>query len=125
MTHSKGTVDTLEALAKYPALADRVAAVISVSGAVYGSPLADSVPGALVYLGHQLPLATCPPGENVEAVESLRPSVRRAWFASPSPARSRALLFTGRLRRAGEHVGAADAVLERLRRKPIPPTTAS
>ncbi len=81
VTHSKGTVDTLEALAKYPAVADRVAAVISVSGAVYGSPLADSMPRALIYLGHQLPLVTCPPGENAEAVESLRRSVRVAWFA--------------------------------------------
>jgi len=90
VTHSKGTVDTLEALAKYPALADRVAAVISVSGAVYGSPLADNVPGALVFLGHQMPLATCPPGENVEAVESLRRSVRMAWFATHRlPARVR------------------------------------
>jgi hypothetical protein len=90
VTHSKGTVDTLEALAKYPALANRVAAVISVSGAVYGSPLADRVPGALVYLGHQMPLATCPPGENVEAVESLRRSVRLAWFATHRlPARVR------------------------------------
>ena len=90
VTHSKGTVDTLEALAKYPVLADRVAAVISVSGAVYGSPLADSVSSALVYLGHQVPLVTCPPGENVEAVESLRRSVRRAWFATHRlPARVR------------------------------------
>jgi len=90
VTHSKGTVDTLEALAKYPALADRVTAVVSVSGAVYGSPLADSVPSALVHLGHQVPLATCPPGENAQAVESLRPSVRRAWFATHRlPARVR------------------------------------
>jgi hypothetical protein len=90
VTHSKGTVDTLEALAKYPALADRVAAVVSVSGAVYGSPLADSTPGALIHLGHQIPLVTCPPGENAEAVESLRRSVRLAWFASHRlPARVR------------------------------------
>jgi hypothetical protein len=90
VTHSKGTVDTLEALAKYPALADRIAAVVSVSGAVYGSPLADSMPSALVYLGHQMPLLTCPPGENMEAVESLRRSVRLAWFASHRlPARVR------------------------------------
>jgi hypothetical protein len=82
VTHSKGTVDTLEALAKYPALADRVAAVISVSGAVYGSPIADSVPRELVYLGEGIPLATCPPGENMAAVQSLRRSVRLAWFAT-------------------------------------------
>ena len=90
VTHSKGTVDTLEALAKYPSLTDRVAAVVSVAGAVYGSPLADSMPSALVYLGHQMPLLTCPPGENAEAIESLRPSVRRAWLvAHHVPARVR------------------------------------
>jgi hypothetical protein len=50
----------------------------SVAGAVYGSPLADSMPSAIVYLGHQIPLLTCPPGENMEAVESLRRFVRLA-----------------------------------------------
>ena len=90
VTHSKGTVDTLEALAKYPALANRVAAVISVSGAVYGSPLADSLPSALLQLGEGVPLATCPPGENLEAVQSVRRSVRLAWFANHRlPARVR------------------------------------
>ncbi len=82
VTHSKGTVETLEALAKYPELADRVAAVISVSGAVYGSPLVDSVPRALVYLGEGMPLSACPPGERQESVESLRRSVRLAWFTA-------------------------------------------
>ena len=45
VTHSKGTVDTLEAIVKYPAIAERTAAVISFSGAVNGSPLADAFPG--------------------------------------------------------------------------------
>ena len=39
--YSKGTPDILEGLATYPELARRVAAVVSVAGAVGGSPLAD------------------------------------------------------------------------------------
>ena len=44
VTHSKGTVDSLTALAEWPDLADRVVALVSVAGAVNGSPLADVVP---------------------------------------------------------------------------------
>jgi hypothetical protein len=82
VTHSKGTVDTLEALVKYPALAERTAAVISFSGAVNGSPLADELPEFLIKLGHELPLSNCPPGEGVEAVDSLRRTVRLSWLST-------------------------------------------
>ena len=82
VTHSKGTVDTLEALVKYPSLAERTAAVISFSGAVNGSPLADELPQFLIKLGHELPMSNCPPGEGVEAVDSLRRSVRLAWLST-------------------------------------------
>lgn len=82
VTHSKGTVDTLEALVKYPELTDRVLAVISVSGAVNGSPIADVVPETLAKLGEQASLSSCPPGQGTEAVDSLRPSVRLGWLAS-------------------------------------------
>jgi hypothetical protein len=82
VTHSKGTVDTLEALVKYPSLAERTAAVISFSGAVNGSPLADELPGFLVELVQELPLSSCPPGEGLEAVDSLRRNVRISWLAT-------------------------------------------
>lgn len=82
VTHSKGTVDTLEALANYPSVAERTAAVISFSGAVKGSPLADVFPGFLLELVHKIPLASCPPGEGTEAVESLRRNVRLSWLAT-------------------------------------------
>ncbi len=81
-THSKGTVDTLEALVRYPSLAERTAAVVSFSGAVNGSPLADELPEFLIKLVNELPLAFCPPGEGVEAVESLRRNVRLAWLST-------------------------------------------
>ena len=41
MGYSKGTTDILHFLVKYPDLAHRVSAVLSVAGAVNGSPLAD------------------------------------------------------------------------------------
>jgi hypothetical protein len=81
VTHSKGTVDTLEALVKYPELAERTAAVVSFSGAVNGSPLADELPEFLVKIGHELPVLNCPAGEGTEAVDSLRRNVRLSWLA--------------------------------------------
>jgi hypothetical protein len=88
VTHSKGTVDTLEALVKYPSLAERTAALVSVSGAVNGSPLAEAFPELLLKLAHELPLSSCPPGENVEAVESLRRNVRLSWLSTQQLPRS-------------------------------------
>jgi hypothetical protein len=82
VTHSKGAVDTLEALVKYPAAARRTAAVISFSGAVEGSPLADAFPEFLLRLADRLPLSSCGQGEDFEAVRSLRRSVRISWLAA-------------------------------------------
>lgn len=82
VTHSKGTVDTLQALADHPELSDRVLAVVSVSGAVNGSPIADVFPQSLARLAEEAKLSSCPPGEGIEAVESLRRSTRLAWLAT-------------------------------------------
>ena len=87
VTHSKGTVDTLEALVRHPALAERIVAVVSVSGAVNGSPLAEAFPDFLYTMAHELPLSSCPQGEGMEAIESLRRNVRLSWLAThPLPA---------------------------------------
>ena len=82
VTHSKGTVDSLQALATYPELAGRVVALVSVAGAVNGSPLADAVPTALAELVSGSALLACPPGRGAEAADSLRRSVRLAWLAT-------------------------------------------
>lgn len=42
MGYSKGTPDILEAIVSYPELEARVAAVVSIAGAVGGSPLANN-----------------------------------------------------------------------------------
>ncbi len=82
VTHSKGTVDTLEALVKYPSVAERTAAVVSVSGAVNGSPLASAFPDFLVKLTHKISFYSCPPVEHIESVESLRRNLRLSWLST-------------------------------------------
>jgi len=81
MGYSKGTPDILEALVKYPQLTSRVGAVISLAGAVGGSPLANKTDADAVNLFRRIPGADCEPGDG-GAVESLKTSVRRAWLAT-------------------------------------------
>lgn len=84
--YSKGAVDILQFLVDEPALARSVAAVVSVAGPIYGSPLADK--GAWWYR-HFLRNAfagTCDPGDG-GVIDSLRPAERSAWMQShPLPA---------------------------------------
>jgi pimeloyl-ACP methyl ester carboxylesterase len=42
--YSKGAVDVVEALVRFPALVARVAALVSVAGPIRGSPVADTIP---------------------------------------------------------------------------------
>lgn len=77
--YSKGAPDILEAMATYPELRARVAAVVSVAGAVWGSPLADDVtPFGLAPL-RSWPGAKCTAGDG-GGLESLTPAVRADWM---------------------------------------------
>ncbi|MGD8346200.1 MAG: hypothetical protein PVI83_03080 [Lysobacterales bacterium] len=79
--YSKGAPDILEAIVSYPEIQPWIAAVVSVAGAVGGSPLANTTSeGALDLLRH-VPKAECTRGDD-EGVESLRPATRRAWLAA-------------------------------------------
>jgi hypothetical protein len=78
--YSKGAPDVLEAIVAYPEIRDRVAAVVSVAGAVGGSPLANDAEQYQADLLRHFPGATCDSGDG-GAVASLRPGVRRAWMA--------------------------------------------
>ncbi len=83
--HSKGVVDTLRALVTYPELRSRVVAVVSLAGAIGGSPLADLAPDAAASIAQNTPGLHCKDGDG-GALESLRPSVRRNWLAkNPLP----------------------------------------
>jgi hypothetical protein len=78
--YSKGAPDILEALAEYPEIRPRVAAMVSAAGAVGGSPLANDADQSQAEWLQYFPGATCTKGDG-GAVESLRPATRRAWLA--------------------------------------------
>jgi pimeloyl-ACP methyl ester carboxylesterase len=78
--YSKGTPDVLDAVVRYPELQQRVAAVVSIAGAVGGSPLADDANQGQANMMVHWPKARCDPGDG-GAVESLRTDVRKKWLA--------------------------------------------
>jgi len=73
--YSKGAADTMEALLRFPELAGRVAAFVSLAGAVNGSPLAVVVPGWIQELVALLPGTRCEMGDR-EALRDLAPDRR-------------------------------------------------
>jgi pimeloyl-ACP methyl ester carboxylesterase len=79
--YSKGAPDILEAVVAYPELAERVAAVVSIAGAVHGSPLAADATQAQANMLTMVPGSACEEehGDN-DAVLSLKPEVRRQWL---------------------------------------------
>jgi len=83
--YSKGTPDILEAIVNHPEIRARVAAIVSVAGAVGGSPLANAAEQYQADLLQHFPGAACDSGDG-GGVASLRPAVRRAWLAqNPLP----------------------------------------
>lgn len=81
--YSKGILDILEAIISYPELHPRVAAVVSVAGAVGGSPLANDATQSMLNLLKYFPDAECDTGDE-GALESLKPEVRKRCLASHS-----------------------------------------
>jgi pimeloyl-ACP methyl ester carboxylesterase len=76
---SKGTPDSLEALVNYPEVASKVVAMVSYAGAVSGSELATDTELSQLNLLTRVPRSDCDEGDG-RALESLLPSVRRAWL---------------------------------------------
>jgi hypothetical protein len=77
--YSKGAPDILTALVNHPEILPYVAAVVSVAGAVGGSPLAYAATESQLDLLRHAPQAECSAGDG-KAIESLRPSVRQDWL---------------------------------------------
>jgi pimeloyl-ACP methyl ester carboxylesterase len=84
--YSKGAVDILEALVKYPALVARVDAVVSVAGPIGGSPLADGVAPWRRTLIETIASPLCGGGRG--AITSLTREERRRFMASAHLPRS-------------------------------------
>jgi pimeloyl-ACP methyl ester carboxylesterase len=86
--HARGAVDILELLVAHPEVASRVQAVLSVAGAINGSPLADSPTGAaLLFPGGGD--TSCSEGE-WQSLGDLKRAHRVRWLmAHPLPTRTR------------------------------------
>ena len=83
--YSKGAPDILQAIVEYPKLSERVVAVVSVSGAIGGSPLANAADQKDLNIIRRFPGANCSDGDG-GAIDSLRPATRRSWLArNPLP----------------------------------------
>lgn len=83
--YSKGAVDILEAIVTYPEIRPKILAVVSTSGAIGGSPLANAADSSRLNMVGKLPGVHCSPGDG-GAIESLRPEIRKAWLAeNPLP----------------------------------------
>jgi len=77
--YSKGISDALEFVVGYPDLAQRVDAVVSLAGAVFGSPLAENTAGLYAVLLSHWPHGTCEVGDR-GVIDSLKPTERRRWL---------------------------------------------
>ena len=77
--YSKGLPDTLAFVVGHPAAAKRIAAIVSVAGAMNGSPLADDLASAYRDLAAGFPLPGCAAGTGAE-IHDLRRDVRLEWW---------------------------------------------
>jgi hypothetical protein len=78
--YSKGAADILETLVRRPEVRPLVSAVVSVAGAVNGSPLATEYAGLYGRVLSQRALGACPPG-NGGVLGSLTRSTRLHWLS--------------------------------------------
>jgi hypothetical protein len=79
--YSKGAPDILQAVVDYPEIKERVVAVISASGAIGGSPLANAADQKDLNIIRRFPGGDCSEGDG-GAIDSLRPATRRSWLAN-------------------------------------------
>ena len=77
--YSKGVVDTLEALVSHPDAFRHVDALVSVAGAVAGSPAADQTGRLLRRLLGRAPLRNCPQGVG-DGIASVSYAERMRWL---------------------------------------------
>lgn len=79
--HSKGVVDILHFLVNFPQESRRVAAVVSVAGAINGSPIAFKLDDIYTDLARNFLSDRCNAGDD-GALNSLKPSFRLSWLAA-------------------------------------------
>ena len=77
--YSKGMPDALDLVVRYPAVGKRIAALVGIGGASYGSPLADRYEDLWRATFMSMPFGNCTAGQG-EGVHDLRKDVRVAWW---------------------------------------------
>jgi len=93
--YSKGAVDALQAVVTYPEIRERTAAIVSVAGAVYGSPIASIIPAPIRWLIRHVSLGRCKPGDG-GSLESLKLQTRLKWLEdNPLPHEIRYFTLAG------------------------------
>lgn len=78
--HSRGADELLQVVATRPDVASRVDALLTVAGALQGSPLADDLHGLYGVTLAVMPFEGCDEGQG-DPVGDLRPDTRAAWWA--------------------------------------------
>jgi hypothetical protein len=87
--HSKGAVDLLVALVRHPEVRERVDVLLSVAGAIGGSPITDSISETAEKMFRKAPVPNSPPGDG-GALASLDRTTRQLWLErNPLPERVR------------------------------------
>ena len=77
--HSKGADEILQMLVARPDLAARVDALLTVAGALQGSPLADDLHALYGISAGVMPFEGCDRGQG-DPIADLQPAVRTAWW---------------------------------------------
>ena len=78
--YSKGAPDILQALVEHPEIVKKVAAVVSIAGAIGGSPLTDSIVEPYKEMMRKNLLVNCPKGIG-DPILSLQRSTRQRWLS--------------------------------------------
>jgi hypothetical protein len=79
--YSKGVTDILHFLVDYPDIAKKVTAVLSVTGVINGTPIADKFAGIYSNWFKKISTKECGPGDG-GVLESLKRSVQFSWMAA-------------------------------------------
>jgi hypothetical protein len=77
--YSKGVPDMLEMVVRYPESARRIVAIVSLAGAVNGSPLAEDLEDLYRAVAARFPMPGCDPGTG-EEIRDLRRETRLEWW---------------------------------------------